>query len=334
MILRTLKSNRSINLILFPVFGILLWLKSLVQPFSYEFFTGESNNILFVPINNIFGDLLFFRVLFSLIFVVFFAFVVQQFNDRYLFIRVRTKLPATLFVIIVGGFTGLHTLHPVYPASIFLLFAIYFLFSTLGKTKPYSSIFNTGFLLGIGSLFYFNLVVLFPAFLIGITILIKNSKWREYVILLMGFLLPFIFAISYAVLSEQTLEILKTFEENIITPVNHFRTNIPLHLLLTYLILLTLAGSIKILQQYDSKKVSTRKYFTIFFVLFVFSMISFAFIPATSQEMLVIIAIPVTYLISNYFVFMKSRFWGELLFALLLAIVIFMQFSDKLILNG
>ena len=89
-----------------------------------------------------------------------------------------------------------------------------------------------------------------------------------------------------------------------------------------------------LLKQYDSKKVSSRKYFSIFFTIFVLGMLSFAFIPVTSQEMLVIIAIPVTYLISNLFVFMKSRFWSEVLFILLLGIVIFMQFSDKFMLNG
>ncbi|MFW5823018.1 MAG: DUF6427 family protein, partial [Tangfeifania sp.] len=88
---------------------------------------------------------------------------------------------------------------------------------------------------------------------------------------------------------------------------------------------ITLLGSIKIIQQYDSKKVSTRKFFTVFFLLFITSLAGFTFVPATSQEMLVITAIPVTFLVSNFFVFLKSRFWGELLFSLLLIIVITLQ---------
>jgi hypothetical protein len=334
MILQTLKSNRSINLFLFPLFGIVFWLKSLLNPFSYQFYTGENNSILFAPINNITKNSDLVNVILSLVFVILIATIMQVINDRFSFIRIRTKLPATLFIIIVSSFTQLHTLHPVFPAAIFLLLAIYFLFNTFEKTKPYSSIFNAGFLIGTGTLFYFNLIVLFPAFFIGIIILTRENNWRGFVILLIGFFVPFIFAFSYAGFTDQTLAMLKTFEENIVTPVNHFQTNIPLHVLLTFLVLLTLTGSIKILQQYDSKKVSTRKYFTIFSILFLFSMLSFAFIPVTSQEMLVIIAIPVTYLISNLFVFMKSRFWSEFLFILLLAIVIFMQFSDKYILNG
>jgi hypothetical protein len=63
-------------------------------------------------------------------------------------------------------------------------------------------------------------------------------------------------------------------------------------------------------------------------------MISFVFIPATSQEMLVIAVLPVTFLISNLFTSIDSGFWRELLFTLLLGTAIFMQFADKLIFNG
>jgi hypothetical protein len=334
MILRTLKSNRSINLIFFPIVGILFWLKSLLDPFTYDFFPGENEGLLFSPLFKAIVNLEVVQVAISLLFVILIAVLMQVINDRFSFIRIRTKLPPILFIIVVSGLTDLHTLHPIFPAAIFLLLAIYSLFSTFEKVKPYSNIFNAGFLFGVGTLFYFNLIVLLPAFIFGIFILSREISWRSFLILVIGVILPFIFAFSYATVTDQTLEILKVLEENILTPVNHFRTNFALHGFLTVLILLTLTGSIKLLQQYDSKKVSSRKYFTIFFIIFALGMLSFAFIPVTSQEMLVVIAIPVTYLISNLFVFMKSRFWSELLFILLLAIVIVMQFSGKFLLNG
>ncbi|MCF6356525.1 MAG: DUF6427 family protein [Draconibacterium sp.] len=244
-------------------------------------------------------------------------------------LRVRTKLPSILFIIIVSGFTDLHTLHPVFPATMFLLFAIYSLFGTFEEPKPYSAIFNTGFFIGVGTFFYFNLIVLLPAFIIGITILMRENSWRKYIILLIGFFVPVFFVFSYAVITEQISEMLTVITQNIVTPVNYFHTNIPLHIYLSVLTLLTITGTIIIMRQYDSKKVSSRKYFAIFLVIFVVSLFSFTFIPVTSQEMLVIIAIPITYLISNLFVSIKRKFWGDFLFILLIAIVIFIQFSAK-----
>jgi hypothetical protein len=330
MILKLLKSKRPINLLIFPGIALLFWLKDLLHPFSYSFSPGENNTVLCGFFNEITDGLDFVRVLISLVFVVFIGVAIQVVNDRFSFIYIRTKLPASLFVIIVSGFTQLHTLFPVFPATLFLLFALFNLFGTFEKPKPYDNIFNTGLFLGIGTLFYLNLLILLPAFIIGIVILSHESNWRYYAILLIGYVLPAIFTLSYAFISDRVPELFLSVTTGFSNPANYFHTNIPLYVFFSFLILLTLTGSIKIMQQYDSKKVSTRKYFTIFLIIFILSLISFILFPGTSQEMLIIAAVPVTYLISNLFVFMKSKFWSEFLFLLLIGIVIFMQIAEKI----
>lgn len=331
MVLRVLKSNRTINLILFPVLGVLLWGRSLLEPFSYQFYSGENNNILFAPIYKLLDHQLFLQVLVSLILVVFTGFLIQQVNDRFSFIRARTKLPAFLFTIFVGGFLNMHTLHPVFFAGIFLVFAIHSLFAIFDNPNTFPQIFNAGFFIGIGSLFYFNLIIILPAFIISVIILSREARWREFIIILLGTIIPFIFAASYAFLTDHLMEFLYTFEQNIVTPVNHFKENFVLQGFLGFLIILTVLGSIKLLQQYDTRKVSSRKYYLILLIIFIFSLLNFAFIPAVSQEMLVLTIIPVTFLLSNLFVSIQSRFWGEFLFTILLLIVIFIQFSDYFI---
>ncbi len=326
MILRTLKSNRSVNYILFPLLGLLFWLKSFLKPQIYSFFPGEAAAPLYLPINNLISNSAFIQNVLAFFMLILLAFMAQQVNNRYDFIRVRTILPAPLLVIIISGFVNMHTLHPVYFAAAFVLMAIYRLFMAFDINKPYSATFDSGFLLGVGTLFYFNLLVLLPAFLIGIGILARDYRWREFVLMIVGYLLPLIFAMGFAIYNEQLLELLKTIEINFTTQNNHFKTNIPLQVLLGYLVLLTTIGSIKLIQQYDSKKVSTRKYFLIFFLVFLFSLAGFILVPGTSQEILIITAIPLTFLISNFFIFLKSRFWGEIIFSLLIFLVIAIQF--------
>lgn len=326
MLLETLKSNRTVNFILFPLAGVLLWWKNFVFPHSYPFYNGETDNLLYSPIHKLAGEFPLLQNLLALLLLILLAFIILQINNRYNFIRVRTMLPAPLFIIMVSGFTGMHTLHPVYFGAVFLLVAIFRLFSTFDQIKPYSAAFDSGFFLGIASLFYFNLFILFPAILLGIGILSRETRWREFIIATTGFLLPFVFAFGYAFFSDRMLELLKTFELNIISPNNYFKPNLPMQIYAGYLALLTFLGSIKVIQQYDTKKVSTRRFLMVFFWLFVCSVFSFIFVPATSQEMLVISTIPVTFLTANFFVFLKSRFWRELLFAILLLIVVALQF--------
>ncbi len=331
MILRILKSSGPLNYLFYLIIGILFWLKSLLVPYSYQFFNGENSSILYYPIYKITSNIPFLQVLLSLILVIFIAVLIQQINSRYALIRVRTKLPIAINIIIIGGLTFIHTLHPVLIAAIFTLLGINSLFSVFNNPEPQLGIFNAGLFIAIGSLFYFNLIVLLPAFLIAISILRRERNWREFVILIIGFIIPVLFALSYAFFTDQLNETFFNFQNNIITSVNHFKTNYPLQGFLVLLILLTLIGSIKILQQYDSRKVSTRKYYQVLFVIFLSSMFSFIFIPATSQEMLVIAVLPVTFLISNLFVSIDSGFWRELLFTLLAGAAIVMQFADKLI---
>ena len=325
MILRILKSNHPLNYFLLVLLGATFWSVSLIEPELYLFYEGEGKNILFYPIHNLLKDFAVANVFTSLILVLVLGFLVQQINRQYYIIHERNKLPALIFVIMAGGLTGIHTLHPVYFACIFLALAIYRLFSVLDQAKPYSASFDSGFMLGIGSLFYFNLLILLPAFLTSIGILGHNKNWRVFVVQFIGVLLPFIFALSFGVFTDQFFEIIKIFEQNIITPNNHLKINLFLQIYLGYLILLIIIGSIIIIQHYDKKKISSRKFFSVFFLIFVFSIAGLIFVPPASQEMLIIIFIPVSYLISDLLTGFKSRFWSELIFLLLLAIVVFIQ---------
>lgn len=327
MILKLLKTNRAINLIIFPAIGVLLWLKRFLQPTPYPFFEGENQNVLYAPISNWTDGRGFLSVLLSLVLVILLAFLVQQVNDRFSFIRARTKLPAIMFVILVGGFTAMHTLHPVLLSAIFLVLGIYNLFSIFNHPNPLSGIFNSGFLLAVGSLFYFNLVAILPAFLFSIPILRREINWREYVVLLIGFAVPVIFAVSFMFYTDRIETLLVVSKQNIFTAVNHFKGDYFLYAYLAFLVVLTIFGSFKLLQQYDSRKVSSRKYYAVFLMIFSFSVLSFVLVPATSQEMLIISTIPVTFLVSNFFVSIESKLWGESLFSILLFAVAFMQIA-------
>lgn len=331
MILRILKSDTPFNYFLFLILGILFWVNSFWFPYSYPFFEGENNSLLYYSIFKITANSPILQAILSLIIVLFIAFLIQQINSRYSLLRTRTRLPAAIYIIIIGGFTAMHTLHPVLIAAIFTLLAINSLLAIFNNPEPRLDIFNAGLFIALGSLFYFNLIILLPAFLISITLLRREINGREFFILIIGFIIPVSFALGYAFFTDQLTDVIINFQKNIFTPVNHLKSNYPLYGYLSLLIILTLIGSFKIMQQYDSRKVRTRKSYQVLFVVFLFSMLSYIFIPGVSQEMLIIEALPVTFLISNLFVSIESGFWRELLFTILLATSIFMQFADKLI---
>lgn len=326
MLLKRLKSNNLFILFLIPIAILAFWAGDIINPRIYSFAPGEAENILFVPIFRLIQNLPLLSVVLSALMTLLLALLLEMLISRYQFIRIRTRLPAILFVILLGGFTGLHTLHPVYFAAVFLLLALFRLFGIFDQPKAFTGAFDVGILVGIGSLFYLHLIMVLPAIMIGIQVLSRGSQWRTYIVLLIGFLLPFIFAFSYFFYIDRFREITDLIIQSTLSSVDILRHNLPLQIYLGILVLFTIIASIDIAQHYDSKKVSSRKYFTVLFFIFILSLISFVFVPATSKEMLVITSVPVTFLIANFFVFLKKRFWGELFFMLLLGVVILLQF--------
>jgi len=330
MLLKALKSNQPFYSLLIPVVAIVLWARSSIVPEAFPFYKAEDMMLLYQPIKYMLGNSPLASNISALIFMILLAFLILKLNVQYAFIRVKTFLPPILFVSITSGMPALHAMHPVYPAALFLILSIDRIFSSYDKEIIHSNAFDAGIFLAIGSLFYLSLIFFFPFLWFGFIIVKQKVNWREYILTALGFLLPWAAAFAYYLVSGQTDDLLRIIELNITTPQVFLRENLPIQIYIGYLVLLTLLGSFFLLSQYDAKKISSRKYFLAFFWIFLISTVLIIVNPAVSQEIIIILAIPLTYLISNYFIFMKRQFWGELFLYLLIASVVFLQFSWQL----
>ncbi|KOH45086.1 DUF6427 family protein [Sunxiuqinia dokdonensis] len=325
MILRILKTNQAYHFILIPLMIAGLWFRSYIYPDFFPFFEGENDMFLYQLVNRWFGQSALAGNLLSMVFVIVLAFLILKLNTEYAFIRVRTFLPSNIFVLILGGLLTLHTLHPVYFALLFLLLCVDRIFQSYELEKFHASAFEAGFFIGLGSLFYFPLIFFFPIIWIGFLLINKRLQWRNFVLPLLGLFVPWLFTWSYYYLTNQLPVFVDTIILNVETDNRFFGGNRPLQMYLAYLVLVSLLGSLFLLNQYDEKKISTRKNFQIFFLILLTAVILLIFIPAVSQEIVIIMALPLTYLISNYLIFMKRKVWGNLFIYLFIALIIFMQ---------
>ena len=217
-------------------------------------------------------------------------------------------------------------MHPVYPATLFLILTVDRIFNAYDKEVIHSNAFEAGIFLAIGSLFYLNLVFFFPFLWIGFIIIKPKVNWREFVLTTLGFSFPWLVALAYYAGTGQTDELLVTLKANISLHQPFLKGNLPIQIYLGFLGFLTLLASFLILSQYDGKKISSRKYFKAFFWIFLISGVLIAANPAVSQDIIILLAIPLTYLISNYMIYMKRQVWGEIFLYILVAGVIYLQF--------
>jgi len=282
--------------------------------------------ILYKPLDFLLGKNPMTDNIVALIFVILLSFLIVKLNVQYSFIWIKTFLAPLLFVLISSGIYGLHAMHPVYPAALFLILTIDRIFNSYEIEVIHSNAFEAGIFLAIGSLFYLNLVFFFPILWIGFSIVKQKVNWRDFILTILGFVLPWLGAAGYYFATNQRDELVNILQANLVTPQIFLRGGLSIQIYIGYLILLILLGSFLLLSQYDEKKVSTRKYFKAFFWIFLISVILIFAVPAVSEEIMIISAIPLSYLISNYLIFMKRQTWGEVFLYLLAAGVIFLQF--------
>lgn len=327
MLLKTLKSNQPFHYFLIPLIAVALWIRSFAHAEAFPFYAGEDMMILYKPINYLLGDNLLLSNIIALIFTILLAFLVLKLNVQYAFINAKTSLPPALFILIASGMPDLHGMHPVYPATLFLILAIDRIFNSIEKEIIHSNAFDSGIFLAIGSLFYLNLVFFFPLLWFGFIIIKPKVNWREYFLTAIGFALPWLATFIYYVIAGTENELWHTIQMNLTSHQVFLRDNLPIQVFVAYLVLLTLLGSFFFLSQYDGKRISSRRFFKVFFWIFLISTILIVANPAVSQEIIIILALPLTYLISNYLIFMKRQTLGEVIIYILAAGVIYLQFT-------
>ncbi len=326
MILKILKSNQVYQFLLVPLIVVGLWMRSILHPGVFPFFEGEDKMPLYGLLSMIPGDRALTDCILSIVFVILISFLILRLNTVYALISTRTFLPLSIFVFIIGGLVTLHTMHPVYFGVFFFLLCIDRVFKAYEEGKLLSCAFDAGFFLGAGSLFYFSLGFYFPVITIGLSLIHKRIEWRSFFLSLIGVFLPWLFLFAFYFIMDRQSELWSVVVQNVITPNNFLRTNIYLQVYLSFLTLVMFGSSLFFVKRYGIQKINIRKYFEIFFLIFLFSLILLFSIPAVSQEILFIMAVPLTFLISNYLIFIRSQFWGNLIMYIFLGLVIALQF--------
>lgn len=235
----------------------------------------------------------------------------------------NTILPATTLIIVLSPFG----FSPVWPAAFSSLFVLNKLLSMYQKDRPYTAVYDAGFLLGIASLFYPPALFLFPMIYVA-NLTYSVFGWRNYVIPLLGLLSPYLLAGAYLF-----------FQDDLGAVLNHYLVSLsweafrwevtPSILIWLILLLVLVVCSFKELAQWMAQKsLRSRKSFIIV-LSFLLSALPASFCVATpGLSHLVLLAVPLAALGGNYLLFARKWWWYETLFILFLLSAIYFHISE------
>lgn len=141
-------------------------------------------------------------VISAFLFSVLISFYMLHLNDKYTLIRVRTALPYAFSMFLLACFPSFLGISSLYFALFFVLLSIDILYSAYRKDRVADSAFRLSFLLALGSLFTFDLLIYVPLFWIGFAIM-RSFSYKAILASLLGvFLIYWITAFCFVYFTE------------------------------------------------------------------------------------------------------------------------------------
>jgi len=323
--IRFFSANHLYNFFLIPFIGALIFFSTLYKPVDDLFLALQFHSSPFaiffsnstLPAN--------IGLIINFILVMIISFQLLQINAKFSFVKERSFLPAYTFLLLTLTLPELRTFHPVYLAAIFLIMATNRIFDSLEQPKAILNAFDAALFTGLASMFYLHAIFFIFFIPIGLHMLRLKTIWNEWIASLIGGLIPWIFCLPVLVLLGGS-QIFSFFPDQLLfEKYSFYATNPFIIAYFSFYLLAILVASIFILRYYHTQKISSRRYYKILFYFFVFSNLLILF-PPVSYEIIVLAAIPVSFLFTNYFISAKRRRFANLLFLFMMVITFTLQF--------
>lgn len=191
--LQLFRTNSPIAVIILLIYAVLVRLHDFITPSDWQ------------PINpDYFSEIIygwvgtngFLPSLIALLLVFFQGFMLNQIITNNKMLPIPNYFVGVAYVLIASAIPEFLELHPLHFANTFFIIGISELFKSYRKYDAASELFNVGFSVAIGSLFYFSFNALLLFAIMGLLV-VRSFNLKEILIILIGFFVPFFLIGTY-----------------------------------------------------------------------------------------------------------------------------------------
>lgn len=334
MLYRILTGDRFLTIVFILIIGIGIWIPFFIGSeitLNRQYGTGMP---FFQYTNTLLSGRLFLSRLLSAVLVFIEAMLLVRINGKYVLIQKRTYLPALFFVLIVSSNKELLEWNPVLPAAVFVIIVLDILLGSHKNSPDSYRFFDTGIILGLGSLFYAPLVFIIA--IIWISKIVQRPQfWREYLFPILGFIVPYVFL--FAILffrNEHFPTFFNNLSQNILFGIEFPEFHLTYWIFIAFLAFLVALSSIYFLGVFKFRKIYLRDYFLVLFWLFIITVIIYLFLSGTNPGIGYLMGIPLSFILSNYFINSKKSLPNKLLLFGFVMYILFLSYSSLFELSG
>ena len=322
MFTRIFKYHTNLQIVFVFLVAVVLWFPAFIkgypmyQPFDLSF----GYNMLYRHLNG--APLIYTSIAFVLLMAE--AILLNEMLAEYKITPKNSYITAFFYILLMSSTPAMLTLHPFIIVNALIILLLLILFKIKTKEEGYKEIFLCGLLAGISSMFYFKsagLIIIVWVFLL----LFHSFSWREWFISILGIVTIFIYLFAYFLFTDQLSAVFKEYQ-NVFSVINFGRglwtVSVYQYITTAIIAVLFLVSAVKMFLISLEKIIYVRKAFYVIFWLFVlnaFSMLFFVnnFIYEFSYTLL-----PLSILVSYYYLNLKKILFGEIVLSLLIASII------------
>lgn len=276
----------------------------------------------YIPSASIWGNIL------ALLLVLVQAIMINNVVNQYKMTKEVTYYPALFYILLVSAIPEFLYLSPVLIAMTFYIIALIELFKWYKNYEAATQIFNVGFWLAIGSLFYMPLSVFIILAIAGLSIL-RSNRIDEFLILIIGILVPYFLLGVYFFWSDGLPQFLQqqvysnfnigSFSiEN--TAYSYFKIG--------FFALWGIWAVFQASSFFFRQSIQNQKNVSILFWCVAVAATAFLLQSSSSLEALMLLAIPLCYFLSSSFLNMKRKAVPEIIHVLMLVFVFSLQYKE------
>ena len=237
----------------------------------------------------------------------------------------RSLMPGIFFILFTAAIPEARQVSPALVGSVFYLLCFAILFEVHDKKPDTFSVFTASVFLVLGSMFCLKLIWFVPLMWASL-LTMRKTTWRElfYPVVAYIILALFLFTWYWGVLGNGEL-----FSQVVATnlafsgslPVYHYSV----YVLYGYMLFLVLVASVYMVKHFQSRKTIVQVIYQVMFYMFVVGLLFFLFVARFDPTSLVFVAVPVSYVLSNFFHRKRNPWTHEVALWILVGLVVYVQ---------
>ena len=331
MLLKALTKYQPSNLVIYLIFGIILWSKVIFNSKIPGIYSDSDPMPVYTAIFDLIGSPGLFIVckLLALVLVLLLGLIFNGILNQYNLLGNRSYLPGIIFLIITANLPEYQILHPVYFATLLLIYSWNVLINGDFGGNTMAAYFNSALLLGLSTLFYPNysylIIIIYAS-----TSLNRVGNIREFIMISLGILTVWYFYLSLFFIFTNKFNF-SGINNDIAFTVSDFSSLKPGQIIFFYYFaLIVLLASFQSTRSIALKKIQIRRNLKILFIWFLIGCAIFIF-TNSGFELVYLVAIPLSALVTIFFENTELKWVKEIAFILLLLVTLMNQFFPNLI---